>query len=138
MVGQLTYGKALADGGSPALDQLALADFIARGELDRHLRRMRNRYGQRRASIEAALARVLPEARVTGARAGLYALVELPGSGDEPGILRAAAAGIGVEGATAGRISSRGPPGVVLGYANLSEPAIERGIELLAAAIGSG
>jgi GntR family transcriptional regulator/MocR family aminotransferase len=138
LTGELTYGKALADGGSPALEQLALADFIARGELDRHLRRMRIRYRQRRASTEAALARVLPEARISGARAGLYALVELPGMGDEPAILRAAAgAGIGVEGATASRISGTGPPGLLLGYANLSEPAIERGIERLAAAIGS-
>lgn len=99
---------------------------------------MRIRYRQRRASTEAALARVLPETRISGARAGLYALVELPGMGDEPAILRAAAgAGIGVEGATASRISGTGPPGLLLGHANLSEPAIERGIERLAAAIGS-
>ena len=33
--------KLLADAGCPQLDQLALARFIERGELDRHLRRMR-------------------------------------------------------------------------------------------------
>jgi GntR family transcriptional regulator / MocR family aminotransferase len=138
LTGELTYGKALADGGSPVLDQLALADFIARGELDRHLRRMRIRYRQRRASLEAALTRVLPVARIRGAQAGLYALVELPGSEDEPAILRAAAAaGIAVEGLAASRISGAGASGLVLGHANLSDPAIERGIELLGTAIGA-
>ena len=48
LTGELTYAKGLADGGTPALEQLALADFIARGELDRHLRRMRLRYRRRR------------------------------------------------------------------------------------------
>ena len=40
LTGALTLEKGLADGGSPVLDQLALADFIARGELERHLRRV--------------------------------------------------------------------------------------------------
>jgi GntR family transcriptional regulator / MocR family aminotransferase len=138
LTGELTYAKALADGGSPALEQLALADFIARGELDRHLRRMRIRYRARRAGLEAALGRALPTARVSGTQAGLYALAELPGIGEEPAILRAAAAvGVGVEGLAACRISATGPPGLLLGYANLSEPAIERGIELLGSALRS-
>jgi GntR family transcriptional regulator / MocR family aminotransferase len=138
LTGELTYAKALADGGSPALEQLALADFIACGELDRHLRRMRLRYRQRRAGVQSALTRALPAARVHGVPAGLFALVELPGCDDEPAILRAAAAaGIGVEGLAASRLAAGRPPGLVLGYANLSAPAIERGIELLAVAINA-
>jgi DNA-binding transcriptional MocR family regulator len=39
----------------PALDQLALADFVERGELDRHVRRMRLRYRRRRDVLVAAL-----------------------------------------------------------------------------------
>ena len=38
----IAHVKMAADHGSAALDQLALADFIERGELDRHLRRMRD------------------------------------------------------------------------------------------------
>src|SRR5450755_529583 len=77
-------------------------------------------------------------ARLARGRGLRNTLVELPGMGDGPAILRAAAgAGIGVEGATASRISGTGPPGLLLGHANLSEPAIERGIERLAAAVGS-
>ena len=41
LAADIAHVKMAADHGSAALDQLALADFIARGELDRHLRRMR-------------------------------------------------------------------------------------------------
>ena len=44
----LITAKAIEDAGSEITGQLALADFIARGELERHLRRMRRRYEQRR------------------------------------------------------------------------------------------
>jgi GntR family transcriptional regulator/MocR family aminotransferase len=43
----LISAKAVEDGGSEVAGQLALCDFIARGELDRHLRRMRLRYQRR-------------------------------------------------------------------------------------------
>ena len=54
--------------GSPALDQLALADFIAHGELDRHLRRMRPIYRGARDALLAALARHLPRCGRSGRR----------------------------------------------------------------------
>src|SRR6185295_13449381 len=44
----MAEAKIAADRGSPALEQLALADLIARGEFDRHLRRMRPVYRRRR------------------------------------------------------------------------------------------
>jgi GntR family transcriptional regulator/MocR family aminotransferase len=37
------------------LEQAALADFIAEGHLERHVRRMRRLYGQRRAVLVEAL-----------------------------------------------------------------------------------
>ena len=37
----LISAKAIEDGGSEIAGQLALADFITRGELERHLRRVR-------------------------------------------------------------------------------------------------
>jgi GntR family transcriptional regulator/MocR family aminotransferase len=138
LTGELTYAKALADGGTPVLEQLALADFIARGELDRHLRRMRLHYRGRLEATVRALSASLPEARVGGVAAGLYTAVTLPDDVSEPALLRAAAAaGVAVEGLATSRVTRDGPPGLLLGYANLPEPAIERGIELLAAAIHS-
>jgi hypothetical protein len=41
----------IADRGSPALEQLALADLITRGEFDRHLRWMRPVYRRRRDAL---------------------------------------------------------------------------------------
>ncbi|HEX3518376.1 MAG TPA: hypothetical protein VHT29_05020, partial [Solirubrobacteraceae bacterium] len=111
-------------------------DFIARGELDRHMRRMRLRYQQRREALLAALARWLPQGRTEGAAAGLYELVTLPEEVSESRLLAAAAArGVGMEGLAWHRCSAGGAPGVVLGFGNLSEPAIEQGARLLAEAL---
>ena len=129
----LVQAKAVEDGGSEAIGQLALQDFIARGELDRHIRRMRRRYARRREALLAALARHLPAARAGDAAAGLYELVELPEGVDEGALVAAAARrGVGVEGLSLHRFASTGPPGLVLGFASLPEPAIDRGIRLLA------
>src|SRR5690606_12910313 len=46
--------KWLTDRQNPGLEQAALADFIADGHLERHIRRMRRLYGQRRAVLVAA------------------------------------------------------------------------------------
>lgn len=131
----LTAAKALEDGGSEVIGQLALGDFIARGELDRHVRRMRLRYQGRREALIEALARWLPSARTSADAAGLFELVELPEHIDESRLLEAAARrGIGAEGLAWSRLSSRGPPGLLLGFGNLPEPAIEHGVRLLAEA----
>jgi GntR family transcriptional regulator/MocR family aminotransferase len=133
----LISSKAIEDGGSEVTGQLTLCDFIERGELDRHVRRMRLRYSQRRETLLKALAKWLPQARLggAGAGAGLYELALLPDEVDESALLAAAAArGVGMEGLAWHRFAHSGPPGVLLGYGNLSEPAIEHGIRLLAEA----
>lgn len=133
---QMISMKAVEDGGSEVAGQLALCDFIERGELDRHVRRMRLRYQRRHDTLLDALARWLPQGRPSGAGAGLYELVMLPDDVSEPALLSAAAAlGVGMEGLAWHRYTPGGPPGVVLGYGNLSEPAIEHGVRLLAQAL---
>lgn len=128
--------KAIEDRGSEAIGQLALNDFIARGELDRHLRRMRLRYQRRREALLEALGRHLPQARIEEGAAGLYELAELPESVNEPALVSGAAArGVGVEGLALHRFKSGGPPGLVLGFGGLPEPAIEQSIRLVAAAV---
>src|SRR5436190_1553974 len=71
------------DLGVSSVDQLALADFLASGAMDRHLRRTRQRYAARRAALLEALQRELPGARVTGVAAGLHAVALLPAGTDE-------------------------------------------------------
>jgi GntR family transcriptional regulator/MocR family aminotransferase len=136
LTGAVTFEKGLADGGSPVLDQLALADFIARGELERHLRRMRLRYRERRDALVEALSGSVPEARVYGVAAGLFVLALLPDAVDEEALVSAAAArGVGVEALSWHRSPGRGAPGLVLGFANLSRGAIERGVAELRRAL---
>jgi GntR family transcriptional regulator/MocR family aminotransferase len=133
---QLISSKAIEDGGSEVVGQLALCDFIERGELDRHVRRMRLRYQRRRDSLIQALAQWLPSGRPSGAGAGLYELVELPAGVNESALLAAAAArGVGMEGLAWHRYAHGGPPCILLGYGNLSEPAIEHGVRLIAEAL---
>ncbi len=67
---QLISTKAIEDGGSEVVGQLALCDFIERGELDRHVRRMRLRYQRRRDALLQALARWLPQGRPSRRRRG--------------------------------------------------------------------
>lgn len=129
----LVQAKAVEDGGSEAIGQLALHDFIERGELDRHIRRMRLRYERRREALLDVLARRLPQARVSGGAAGLYELVELPEEVDEVALVSAAAErGVGLEGLALHSFNPANRPGLVLGFASLSEPAIDHGIRLLA------
>ncbi len=128
LTGDLTYERGVADHGCPALEQLALADFLARGELDRHLRRMRLRYRRRRQTLTGAL----PGLRVSGVAGGLYVLALLPGGVDEQSVVGGASArGMSVEGLAWHAIKGSPPSGLVLGFANLSEPALIRAGRLL-------
>jgi GntR family transcriptional regulator/MocR family aminotransferase len=130
--------KAIEDRGSEAIGQLALHDFIERGELDRHLRRMRLRYQRRREALMESLDRYLPQAQVGEGAAGLYELAELPEGVNEAALVSAAAGrGVGVEGLALHRFKPGGAPGLVLGFAAMPEPAIEQSVRLLADALRS-
>jgi len=132
----MAAAKIAADRGSPALEQLALADLIIRGEFDRHLRRMRPIYRRRRDALLTALALRLPQLEPTGVSAGLHLVTWLPPHLDEATVVDAAArAGVGVEGITPYRISHPGPGGLIFGYATASEQAISEGVGILARVI---
>ena len=64
-------------------------------------------------------------------------MVVLPDSTDEPALLAAAARrGVGIEGLSLHSYTGECPPGLVLGHAHMSEPALERGVQLLAHCAG--
>jgi GntR family transcriptional regulator / MocR family aminotransferase len=133
----MAAAKIAADRGSPALEQLALADLITRGEFDRHLRQMRPVYRRRRDALLTALARRLPRLEPAGISAGLHLVTWLPPHLDEAAVVEAAAhAGVGIEGVTPYRISHPGPGGLIFGYATINEQAIAEGVDILARAIG--
>jgi GntR family transcriptional regulator/MocR family aminotransferase len=133
----LGEAKIAADRGSPALEQLALADLIRRGELDRHLRRMRPVYRRRRDVLLAALHSQLPGLTPTGISAGMHLLAWLPdGLEEDEVIARASAAGIRLDGVRPYRLSPASPGGLIFGYAAINESAIPAAVQALARAIG--
>lgn len=119
-------------GGMPSpLFQIAFADMIERGELDRHLRRQRRRYEARRDLLLEELQSQLPDLRIQGAAAGLFVVLMLPEGASEQRVLAAAREnGLQPQGLGGGT-----RPGVLIGYANLSEAAIAPAVKLLATSI---
>ncbi len=139
LVAPVAEAKALDDLGCSALEQLVLARLLETSAYDRHLRRARRRNRARRDALLAAVARELPGARVSGVSAGLHALVRLPRAVELKPLLRAAAArSLGIYPLELHRIVPRThDDALVMGYANLSEPAIAEGVRRLAEAIGA-
>ena len=136
LVEPLAEAKLLADRGSPILDQLTFADFIERGEFDRHLRRMRPVYRSRRDALLTALATRLPELEPVGIAAGLHLVAWLPEHLDEDEVIAAAALeGVAVAGVAPYRIAPSPRGGLIFGYSNLTERAITDGVVRLARGI---
>jgi GntR family transcriptional regulator/MocR family aminotransferase len=137
LLAALGQEKRLSDRGTSHIDQRAFAAFIERGELDRHLRRMRQLYRGRRDRLVTALADELPEARVRGIAAGMHVMVEL-GPGDDERAIRDAARERRIRFETLADYGVvDGPPVLMLGYGQIAEPAIPAGIAELAAAVRS-
>jgi GntR family transcriptional regulator/MocR family aminotransferase len=137
LVDAVTDAKAMADGQTSSLEQLTLAEFIASGAYDRHVRRARLDYRRRRDRLIDALARHAPGVRLTGIAAGLHAVVELPrGQSERQVVAHAAARGVAIEGLGdyALRDHTRGPA-LVIGYASPPGHAYTTAVARLTAAI---
>ena len=91
LVEPIVNGRRLTDHATSSLTQAACTTFLTTGELDRHLRRTRRIYRERRDALVAALARWIPEATPSGAAAGLHVLVTLPDGLDEAAVIDAGA-----------------------------------------------
>jgi GntR family transcriptional regulator / MocR family aminotransferase len=82
LVAAFTRAKRLADNYTPVLPQIALRDFIAGGHLERHIRRMRRLYGDRREALLTALRKHFgASAAVEGDDAGMHAFVHIADKG---------------------------------------------------------
>ncbi len=115
------------------MDQIAFAQLLASGGYDRHLRQMRRRYPPRRDALLSALSRHLPQAEVLGAAAGVHLTVRFPiGFPIDELTRRAAESHIRLEAlAPCYTDPATAPPGLILGYANLTESQISTGVEQL-------
>jgi GntR family transcriptional regulator/MocR family aminotransferase len=133
LIDEVRAAKAAQDSGSPALEQLALAELIASGDYDRHVARARHVYRQRRDAVMAALARYLPGLTVHGAAAGLHVLLRLPDAVDDVAIQAAAAErGIGVNPLSPMSLSGAPERGLVLGYSRITVERVDAAVRALA------
>ncbi len=135
---QVLAAKGLRESWASTLDQLALADFIECGAYDRHVRRMRLRYRDRRDQLVAVLAARAPEVRVTGISAGLHAVLELPPGRESPALAAAHAAGLALDGLSSYQHPADPTPpreGLVVGYAAPPDSAFTRALATLAGVV---
>ena len=121
----------------PLLDQAVLADLIAGGHYDRHLRRMRAAYRERLEAIVVAAERYCGGAlRLRPVRSGLHVVADLVDADAERVFREAVARGVEVTPLSSyflGRASAE--PAIVLGFGCIDPEGLRRGMERLAAAV---
>jgi GntR family transcriptional regulator / MocR family aminotransferase len=125
--------------GPSTLEQLTLARFIQSGAYDRHLRSVRRRFRTRRDRLAAAITRVLPDCRISGAAAGMHFVVELPHGVLADSVVSVAA----LKGLQLSKLDSYwfGTPAdwsretFVIGYGNLADELVEEAVDEFARAI---
>jgi GntR family transcriptional regulator / MocR family aminotransferase len=136
--------KRLSSRGAPGLDQEALALLMESGRFDRHLRHVREIYHARRDVLAAEAELAFGPGRLQGLAAGCHALLRLPdGTSERAVVATAATVGVRVNGlghyrfvpADADTEPDPRPPALVLGFGNVSENQISRGIRTLAKAV---
>ncbi|MBA2695213.1 MAG: PLP-dependent aminotransferase family protein [Actinobacteria bacterium] len=116
-VAAFTDAKYATDLGTGVLEQATLADFLACGAMDHHIRAMTTRYRTRRDHLVQALATHLPDWTVTGTSAGLHLMVH-PGRKYDEAALAALAQRCGLDARPLSQYAIRSPdrPGLVIGY----------------------
>ncbi|WP_431872909.1 PLP-dependent aminotransferase family protein [Nocardiopsis eucommiae] len=110
--------------------QAATALLLERGDLDRHLRRMRLEYARRRAVLVEHLG-----PRIGGDTAGLHVLLPLPEEAVAPVIAAAAEEGVLVEDTSSTCHGDPSVHGLVIGYGTAGGTELRRACEVLARAV---
>jgi len=130
LVSVLAYAKRLTDRHSPMLEQQVLTDFINEGYLERHLRRMRKLYDQRRQALIQALEKYFgDQVTILGENAGLHLMVRFHTDlSDQEVVDKAAEKGVKLVSAQRYYLKDMGKCEFVIGYSNLSEEEITEGV----------
>ncbi|MEP6463832.1 MAG: PLP-dependent aminotransferase family protein [Frankiaceae bacterium] len=131
----LVSAKRDDDFGSPVLGQHVLARMLAGGGYDRHIRRARRRYSDRREVLLAGLARELPDWSESGNAGGLHVMLWLPAGLDEERLCAAAATrGLAIQGTRSMFGALPAPDGLILSYARAPAGLLTEAVRRLAEA----
>ncbi len=118
--------------------QHAVTELLSRGDLDRHVRRMRHEYARRRAAMTGVLGPALAASpagpgRLSGETAGMHMVCELPDAVVPDVVAAAAAHGVDVASLDKYFAGPASRHGLVLGYGAADLAAVSRGCMALAA-----
>lgn len=117
------------------VDQYILTRFISDGYFERHLNRIRTLYKNKHDLVIQTLKIFKDKIAIEGENAGLHLVIRFPTLDSEDIILlKSQKIGIKLYGLSKHYIrrqGKEGPPAILLGYANLSDESIVKGLELL-------
>lgn len=119
--------------------QAALADFIASGQLARHIRRMRELYLSRQQHLRQAVQQRLGDALpLSGGEAGMHLLAHLPAEVDDQALAQQGWARhqLILRPLSAHSLAAIPPRGWLLGYAGVAEAEITRAVDAMAVLLG--
>lgn len=129
--------KWMADRGSSLLDQRLMADLMASGEYERHLKRVLRRYAARRDRLAEAIRHELgTAARISGDEAGLHLVVWLPSCSSsqvDAIVERCRARGVGVYSMARHALRPLPMGALMLGYGLVDDAQIDGGARTLGA-----
>ena len=140
LVERLIDLKWWTDRGGPAIDQLALVDWMDSGFFDRHIYRMRKIYAERRKVMVDELEALFGgDVKICGVAAGMHLMAAFPRARNEKQITREARERrVGVYPVGPTRIKTiETDPAFVFGYGNLSAAKIRRGLRIFHASIAA-
>ncbi|MGH2868069.1 MAG: PLP-dependent aminotransferase family protein [Solirubrobacteraceae bacterium] len=133
LIEALALQRRLVDDFSPVLEQLTLAEFLRRGDYDRHVRAARAVYRARRDRLLTALAKHVPGLAVAGVAAGMHVVLRLPDWADDAAIsARAWEARIRVPALSSFCVAQPEQRGLVIGYGRLHESSVAAAVRALA------
>jgi GntR family transcriptional regulator/MocR family aminotransferase len=136
LVADLQMAKRDDDFGTGVLQQYVLARLLVTGEYDRHVRRIRRHYRQRRDTVIEVLRREIPDATVEGFTAGLHLLLRLPHDVDEARYIAAAEQeGVAVLGVSQMYGTLPSQPGVIIQYGRATPSMLQEAAKRLGAAV---
>jgi GntR family transcriptional regulator/MocR family aminotransferase len=134
LVKSLVTANLGAELHASALEQAVVADFMAQGHFDRHIRRMRTLYARRQATLREAISQYMPGLlEVHPAEAGMHLVAWLPSEVDECEQIVRAARDHHLEMLSLSYCSMRplSRQALVLGYAAPDESQIVDGVRTL-------
>lgn len=135
LVDPFLQAKRIIDRGAPTLTQAAVADFMIEGHFARHLRQLRQLYGEQRELLVTAVQNQLPHhVSFHDEPAGLHLMLFLETAVDEAALVQSLAQeGVIVTPGASFHFTQPAPPSILLGFSKVTPEAIQEGVHLIAA-----